>query len=100
MAENNNISLENENEESYIITLTDEETSEDKDFEVIATGEIDGKEYYALIEVEEENDEYVILRVTKDGEDLLFETIDDDDEFEKAEDYFNDLLFGEEDYDN
>ena len=88
-----------ENEEMNIITLTDEETGEDKKFEIIATGELDGKEYYALIDAEEESDEYIILRVTPDGEDLIFETIEDDDEFDNAEDYFNDLLFGEEDYD-
>ena len=33
-----------------------------------------------------------------DGLDILNPI--DDDEFEKAEDYFNDLLFGEVDYDN
>ena len=99
MADNKENIIE-EGEESFIITLTDEETGEDKDFEIIATGEVEGKEYYALIDTEEENEEYIILRVTKDGEDLLFETVDDDDEFDKVEDYFNDLLFGEEDYDN
>ena len=89
-----------ENEELNIITLTDEESGEEKKFEVIATGEVDGKLYYALIDLEEESDEYIILSVTEDGEDLLFETVDDDEEFYKVEDYFNDLLFGEEDYDN
>ena len=41
----------------------------------------------------------MILRVTEDGEDLLLESVDDDDEFERAEDYFNDLFFSEVDYD-
>ena len=92
--------LENEELESNIVTLTDEETGEEKDFELIARATIDEKLYFALIPVEDEDsDEYVILSATVDGEDILFETIEDDDEFDKVEDYFNDLLFGEVDYD-
>lgn len=92
--------LENEELESNIVTLTDEETGEEKDFELIARATIDDKLYFALIPADdEESEEYVILRATVDGEDVLFETIEDDDEFEKAEDYFNDLLFSEVDYD-
>jgi hypothetical protein len=92
--------LENEELESNIVTLTDEETGEEKDFELIARATIDEKLYFALIPADdEESEEYVILRATVDGEDVLFETIEDDDEFEKAEDYFNDLLFSEVDYD-
>ena len=89
----------NEEELANIITLTDEENGEQKDFEVIANAEIDGKLYYALVPANEESDEYVILRATEDGDDIIFETIDDDDEFEKAEDVFNDMLFDEIDYD-
>ena len=94
--------IENKNleeEEIPVITLTDEEGVE-KDFELIAQTEIEGKLYFALVPADEESDEYVILRVTEDGDDLVLETIDDDEEFEKVEDYFNDLLFGEVDYDN
>ena len=40
----------------------------------------------------------VVYEADENGEDLLV-TIDDDDEFEKAEDYFNDLFFSEIDYD-
>ena len=92
--------LENEELESNIVTLTDEETGEEKDFELIARATIDDKLYFALIPADdEESEEYVILRATIDGEDVLFETIEDDDEFDKVEDYFNDLLFSEVDYD-
>lgn len=92
--------LENEELESNIVTLTDEETGEEKDFELIARATIDEKLYFALIPADdEESEEYVILRATIDGEDVLFETIEDDDEFDKVEDYFNDLLFSEVDYD-
>ncbi len=82
-----------------VITLTDEETGEEKDFEIYARAEIDEQLYFALVPVDDDGDEYVILKATVDGEDLVFETVDDDEEFEKAEDYFNDLLFSEVDYD-
>ena len=89
----------NEEELPDVITLTDEETGEEIEFEVIATAEIDSKLYYALVPANEESDEYLILRVTEDGDDVIFETIEDDDEFEKAEETFNDMLFDEVDYD-
>ena len=82
-----------------IYTLTDEETGEEIDFQLIARATIDDVLYFALIPADEDGDEYVILRVTEDGEDVILESIDDDDEFEKVEEYFNDLLFGEADYD-
>lgn len=85
--------------ENNIVTLTDEETGEEADFELYARATIDGKDYFALVPCDEDSDEYVILRATVDGDDMIFETIDDDDEFEKAEEYFNDLLFDEVDYD-
>ncbi len=88
-----------EEELDNIITLTDEETGEEKDFELYARCTIDDNLYFALVPVDDEGDEYVILRATVDGDDMIFETIDDDDEFEKVEDYFNDLLFNEVDYD-
>ncbi len=89
----------NEELENNIITLTDEETGEEMDFELYARCTIDDKLYFALVPVNDEGEEYVILRATVDGDDMLFETIEDDDEFEKVEDYFNDLLFNEVDYD-
>ena len=95
---NENVNVE-ELEEPFIITLTDEETGEDKEFELLAQATIDEKVYYALVPANEESEEYAILRVTEDGDDLILESIDDDDEFAKAEDYFNDLFFNEVDYD-
>lgn len=95
-----NKNLTPELEEPWIITLTDEETGEDQDFEVIAQGSVDGKNYFALIPANEESDEYVILEYQQDGEDVILETIEDDEVFEKVEDYFNDLLFNDIDYDS
>ena len=85
--------------ESPVLTLTDEETGEEKDFELLARAELDEKLYFALVPANEESEEYVILRVEEDGDDLILETIDSDEEFEKVEDYFNDLFFNEIDYD-
>ena len=97
MEENKNLNFETE--EPWIITLTDEETGEDQDFEVIAQGTVDDKNYFALVEANVETDEYIILEYREDGDDIVLETIEDDDVFEKVEDYFNDLLFSEVDYD-
>jgi hypothetical protein len=104
---NNSIEPEKENDvnieeidEAPVFTLTDTDTGEEKDFELIASAEIDEVLYYALVPADEESEEYAILRVTEDGDDLVLESIDDDDEFEKVEDYFNHLLFNEVDYDN
>ena len=83
-----------------IYTLTDEDTGEEIDFQLIARATLDDVLYFALVPADDEEcDEYVILRVSEDGEDVLLESIDDDDEFEKVEEYFNDLLFGDVDYD-
>ena len=83
-----------------VYTLTDEETGEEVDFQLIARATIEDVLYFALVPADDEEcEEYVILRVTEDGDDLILESIEDDDEFERAEDYFNDLLFGEVDYD-
>jgi len=87
-----------------IFTLTDEDGKE-SDFELIASQEIDGTTYVALVPVEEgkadaEEQEYVVLKLITDenGEDVLI-TIDDDDEFEKVAEIFEDMLFDEIDYD-
>ena len=87
-------------EESPVFTLTDEESGESQDFELLASATIDGTLYYALVPAdEEESEEYVILSVEEDGDDLVLSSIDDDDVFEKVEEYFNDLFFNEVDYD-
>ena len=83
-------------------TLTDEDGNE-SDFELLASAEIDGVVYYALVPAEEtENEyaEYVVLRMEKDenGEDVLV-TIEDDEEFDRVADFFDDQLANEIDYD-
>ena len=86
--------------EDIIYTLTDEDTGEEIDFQLIARATLDDVLYFALVPANDpECDEYYILSVREDGEDVVLESIEDDDEFEKVEEYFNDLLFGEADYD-
>ena len=92
--------MNEELEEVPVFTLTDEETGEEEDFELLAEAVIQDKKYYALAPLNEEAEEYVILRVSEvEDNSIILESIDDDDEFEKVEDYFNDLLFNEVDYD-
>ena len=81
------------------VTLTDEVTGEDVEFELVARCELEGNTYFAFSAIDGKDDEYVILKRISVDEDIMFETIEDDDEFEMVEDYFNDLLFGEVDYD-
>ena len=88
-------------EDDEIYTLTDEEGKE-QDFQLLGTCEIEGVEYLALVPVDDggEPAEYVILKVEKDenGEEMLV-TIDDDEEFDRVADLFEDNLFDEVDYD-
>lgn len=85
--------------EQEVFTLTDEEGNE-SDFEFIGRIELDNNTYVALIPVEGTEEEYVILKVETDenGEEMLI-TIEDDDEFDKAADAFEDEFMSEIDYD-
>ena len=87
------------NNEIETLTLTDEDGKE-SEFEVIATFEFEGKTYYALCPLDDDSDEYVLLRLEQDenGEDIL-STIDDDEEFDRVADYFEDEYCSEIDYD-
>ena len=86
--------LENENEEECeVYTLTDENGNE-SEFTLIGSVNKKGNDYYALIpaDPDEESEylEYVILKKTvENGEEMLV-TIDDDDEFDKIADLFED----------
>ena len=85
--------------EQEVFTLTDEEGNE-SDFEFIGRIELDNNTYVALIPVEGTEEEYVILKVETDenGEETLI-TIEDDDEFDKVADAFEDEFMSEIDYD-
>ena len=81
------------------VTLTDEEGVE-RDFDIIGTLQMDGNDYFALVAVDGEEDEYIILKsVVEDGEEVLI-TVDDDEEFDRVADAFDDELMEEVDYDD
>jgi uncharacterized protein YrzB (UPF0473 family) len=80
--------------EAEVYTLTDEEGNESQ-FELIGTCELEGVTYCALVPLDENGDdaaeEYVILKSEPDenGDDCLV-TIEDDEEFDRVADIFED----------
>lgn len=82
------------NEENQLIETIDEEGNVVA-FELYDIVEVDEQEYALLLPAEEaeESDEaeLVIMRLSKDGEDYIFETIDDEAEFEKVAQYVESL---------
>ncbi len=94
--------MDTNNTEREFFTLTDEEGNE-IEFELIGAAELDGNQYFAFIPAEEDPDkefcEYTVLKsVIEDGEESLV-SIDDDAEFDKVADYFDNLFASEIDYD-
>ncbi len=83
-----------ENEENQLIETVDEDGNV-INFELYDIVEVDGQEYALLLPAEEEDDsdeaEIVIMRLTKDGEDYIFETIEEDDEFNRVAEYVESL---------
>ena len=93
----NNVELTDELEPDRV-TLTDEEGVE-REFDIIGTLELDGNQYFALVAVDGNEDEYIILKsVEENGEEVLI-TIDDDDEFDKVADAFDNEMMEEYDLD-
>ena len=75
-------------EEKQLIETVDENGKVIK-FELYDIVEVDEQEYALLLpaESDEEDDELVLMRLTSDGEDYIFESIDDDEEFNKVAEY-------------
>lgn len=77
-------------DERQIIETVDESGNVIK-FELFDIVEVDEQEYALLLPAEpsddEEAEEVVLMRLTKDGEDYIFESIDNDEEFDKVADY-------------
>ena len=83
-----------------IFPLIDEDTGEEKEFKFIRRVEIDDQVYVLLKPVEGDGKEYnFIFKVYEEGDDFVFASVEDDDEFDKVEDYLSDLDFDEIDYD-
>ena len=86
--------------EAEIYTLTDEDGTEEE-FELIGKYMENGVTYNALVPADEkkQNGEYIILRREEDENgDVYLVTIEDDDEFDRIADIF-DESFGDFDYD-
>lgn len=78
-------------DEDQIIETVDENGNVVK-FELFDIVEVDEQEYALLLPIgEEKAEEVVLMKITKDGEEYLFETIDDDDEFEKVATYVENM---------
>ena len=78
-------------DEDQIIETVDENGNVVK-FELFDIVEVDEKEYALLLPADEEDaDEVVLMRISKDGEEYLFETIEDDEEFEKVAEYVENM---------
>lgn len=84
-------------EEKQLIETVDEDGNIVK-FELFDIVEVDEQEYALLLPAESEldDDEVVLMRLTKDGEDYLFEAIEDDEEFDKVSEYIENLVDEEE----
>jgi len=104
--DNNGID-ENDNEmdmEVEIYTLTDEDGSE-SDFELLGRHDLDGQSYVALAPIDAEDDDddeegsFIVLKVVEEDGEEVFETIEDDEEFDRIADIFEDELLQEMDYD-
>ena len=102
--------IENEEDlEMDVYTLTDEDGKE-SDFELIGRIDADGQSYVALApidfdsELDSENEDeedggFVVLKVVEEDGEEVFVTIDDDEEFDRIADIFEDELFQDMDYD-
>jgi len=79
-------------EEKQIIETIDE-NGEVVNFELFDIVEFEEKEYALLLpsDSEDDSDEVVLMRLIKEGEDYLFEAIENDEEFDKVSDYIENL---------
>jgi uncharacterized protein YrzB (UPF0473 family) len=75
------------------IVLTDEETNEQVEFEVISALDIDGDKYILVIEkdrADDEEAEAIIFKQldAKEDDEVIYELIEDEEEFEKVAEQF------------
>jgi uncharacterized protein YrzB (UPF0473 family) len=79
-------------EENNIIEITDDEGNTIK-CELYDIIEFENNQYAVLLDVDtdEENPEMVLMRYTEEDGESYFETIEDDDEFERVSEYIENL---------
>ena len=82
------------NKNEQIIETVDEQGNK-VSFELLDIVTVDDIEYALLIPVEksdyEEENEVLVMRLKKDGEEFTFEAIEDDDEFDKVAQYIEEV---------
>lgn len=80
------------NDDQIIETVTEDgEVVQFKLFDIV---EFEEKEYALLLPLEDEDNEdaeLVLMQLTKDDNDYIFETIEDDDEFDRVSEYIESL---------
>lgn len=83
---------EEKNEEKQIIETVDDNGNV-VNFELFDIVEFENRDYALLLPADsnDDSDEVVLMRLTKDGEDYLFEAIEDDEEFNKVSEYIENL---------
>lgn len=79
-------------EEKQLIETIDENGNV-VSFELFDIVDFEEKEYALLLPADSDDDydEVILMRLSKDGEDYLFEAIDDDEEFNKVSEYIESL---------
>jgi len=80
------IEMTDENGEEYKVRIIDLTAVDGVEYAVLQPLDENGKEYSGD---DEDEDEYVLMRLKKDGEEYSFETIDDDAEFERVSEYID-----------
>ena len=96
------INKEEELEETYDVVVLNDDDGNEHEFIHLSTVEVEGNTYFILLPVEEteeddEEAEAIILKLGKDenGEDMLMD-IEDDEEWEKVADAWEEMDEGEE----
>jgi uncharacterized protein YrzB (UPF0473 family) len=79
-------------EEKQLIETVDDEGNI-INFELFDIIDFEGKEYALLLPAQsnDDYDEVVLMKLTKEGEDYLFEAIEDDEEFNQVSEYIENL---------
>lgn len=80
------------NDDQIIETVT--EDGEKVQFKLFDIVEFEEKEYALLLPLEDEDNEeaeLVLMQLTKEDDDYIFETIEDDDEFDRVSEYIESL---------
>lgn len=84
------VNSEHEHEHSDVVELLDENGVPTL-FNIIANLELEGQEYAILSNVDDEDD-VMIFKVSEEGDEFVFETIESEEEINAVVDAYNELL--------